>query len=462
MKRSSLAFIAAVLFGIFASPSLAQPGAPPSSDPPLAPRPASAAPPAEVAPGDVATSQAAPAQSPSQERVDELARRVDVLAEELERLRSAEVEAAELSEARRRALGLAPSAAAAYRKKQGVSLAGYGEMLLENGRAEDQSGRPGGGAQLDFLRMILYTGYRFSERFLFNAEVEFEHANEASVEFAYVDAMLHERATLRAGMVLVPLGLINEFHEPTVFLGARRTETETRIIPSTWRENGAGVLGSAGPFNYRLFVVSGFNAAGFGPEGLRGGRQKGSRSRVTDPGIAARVDLTPANGVLVGGAVFSGGADQGQYLDGGVPVDVSTVIVEAHSQVQIRGLDVKALFARTSVDGAGELNRLRNLPSGRAVAEQLQGAYVQAGYNVLAHRSTRFALTPYYRLEAVDTQHRMPEGYAPDLARRGTFHTFGIEFRPVPGVVLKTDYQIVRNDARSGRDQFNVNLGYAF
>ena len=64
--------------------------------------------------------------------------------------------------------------------------------------------------------------------------------------------------------------------------------TERRIIPTTWRENGVGVLGSVGPFAYRAYLLNGLDATGFSPEGLRGGRQKGSRALASDFGFAGR------------------------------------------------------------------------------------------------------------------------------------------------------------------------------
>ena len=189
----------------------------------------------------------------SEAQIQELRRRIDLLAAELELLRSGETPPVELTAARRESLGLAPSAAATYRRTtQGVSLAGYGEMLLENFDAADESGADGAPTtQLDFLRAILYAGYRFNDKFLFNSEIEIEHTNEISVEFAYVDYLANDNLTFRGGMILLPLGLVNEFHEPTVFVGAKRPETEQRILPTTWRENGAGILGSVGLVNFR-------------------------------------------------------------------------------------------------------------------------------------------------------------------------------------------------------------------
>ncbi len=149
--------------------------------------------------------------------LEELRRQVDVLATEMERLRSGEAEI-EITEEEARQLGLGPAAAAVYQQDQGVSIAGYGEMLYENFAGRNQSGSGiDKGTRLDFLRAIVYFGYRFNEKFLFNSEIEVEHANEIGVEFAYIDYLAHPALTLRGGLMLVPMGLTNEFHEPTTF-----------------------------------------------------------------------------------------------------------------------------------------------------------------------------------------------------------------------------------------------------
>src|SRR5688572_27407110 len=133
----------------------------------------------------------------------------------------------------RQALGLAPTAVGVYRRASpGVSFAGYGEMLLENFNSANESGGGVPTTRLDLLRAVLYAGYRFTDKFLFNSEIEVEHGNEIFVEFAYVDYLINENLSLRGGLLLLPVGLVNEFHEPNVFLGAKRPETEQRIISS--------------------------------------------------------------------------------------------------------------------------------------------------------------------------------------------------------------------------------------
>ena len=123
--------------------------------------------------------------------------------------------------------------------------------------------------------MVLYTGYKFTDSILFNAEIEFEHATtgstksssgggSVSVEFAYLDFLLRDWANIRAGLVLVPMGFLNEIHEPVSYFGVNRPDIERQIIPSTWRENGVGIHGTLyEQVDYQAFVINGFNARGF-------------------------------------------------------------------------------------------------------------------------------------------------------------------------------------------------------
>lgn len=396
--------------------------------------------------------------------VDELRRRLDVLAAEVERLRSGEAPPQELSAERLRTLGLAPSAAATYRRTtDGVSFAGYGEMLLENYKSANESGAAGAPTtRLDFLRAVLYAGYRFSPKFVFNSEIEIEHGSEIFVEFAYVDFLATDNLSLRGGLLLLPLGLVNEFHEPTVYLGAKRPETEQRIIPTTLRENGAGVLGSFGMVSYRAYVTNGFNGAGYTSAGLRGGRQRGIQARAANLALSGRVDVAPIAGVVAGVSFYRGGAGQEQVVLDGTRLDVNTTIADVHGQVQFSGLDIRGLFAQASVDDAQGASLALRLAATAPIAEAMRGRYVQFGYNVLSQFSTAVAVTPYVRIENVDTQHRIPAGFTRDLSRDGSFRTFGVDLKPIPNVVVKADYQWITNAAGSGRNQFSINLGYTF
>ena len=431
----------------------------------IAAAPGAAAETAEAEADPEADPEAAEGAGEQEQEVDvaELEQRIDVLAEEIERLRSGEDERLDADEARR--LGLAPSAAATYAIDRGVSIAGYGEMLLENYADVNQGGSPTNKTtQFDYLRAILYAGYRFNDKFLFNSEIEVEHAKEIFVEFAYVDYQATENFGLRGGMLLVPMGLVNEFHEPTVFIGAERPVTENRIIPSTWRENGGGFYGAFDQVSFRAYFINGFNGSAFSSGGLRGGRQKGGKAKSTSMAFTGRLDVTPTPGVFFGASFYTGDSGQGEIAVDGTEYGIGTTIFDVHGQAQVRGVDVRALFARASLSDAARLNQALGKSGSSGVGEGLQGAYVQFGYDLLSQvpGAGGVGLTPYVRYEQVDTQHRMPSGFERSLSTDNTYFTVGIELKPNPGVVLKVDHAWVRNDADSGVNQFNVNLGYAF
>ena len=148
----------------------------------------------------------------------------------------------------------------------------------------------------------------------------------------------------------------------------------------------------------------------------------------------------------------------------GRELDVRTTIVDLHGQAQLRGLDVRGLWARASIDDAAELNQALGLVGPNGVAERMAGGYLQVGYDVLSQTASvgGLALTPYLRYEQVDTQDRMPAGFERSLSTDNTFVTLGVELKPIPNVVVKVDHAWVRNDADTGVNQFNLSMGYAF
>src|ERR671914_2496192 len=178
-------------------------------------------------------------------RLAELERRLEVLAGEIENLKIGEAAAA-ADESER---GFGPAASKVYRTERGLSIGGYGEALYQNFDSKrDDNAASGKTDTFDLLRGVLYFGYKFNDRWLLNSEIEYEHAgSEVAVEFAYIDYLWRLEVNVRGGLLLVPMGFLNELHEPTVFLGAKRPAIETVIIPSTWRENGFGLFGEAGP-----------------------------------------------------------------------------------------------------------------------------------------------------------------------------------------------------------------------
>jgi hypothetical protein len=398
------------------------------------------------------------------DRLDELERRIGVLASELEQI--------ELGEAAVRAdeseYGFGPAASKIYRTDDGLSIGGYGEMLYESFDSERDDGSPSGATdELDFLRGIVYFGYKFNDRFLFNSEIEFEHAStgeggSASVEFAYLDYLWRPEANLRAGLLLVPMGFVNELHEPTVFLGARRPDVESVIIPTTWRENGFGLFGEVGPVAYRTYIVNGLEGAGFSAAGLRGGRQKGSHALAEDFAWVGRVDYAPMPGLTIGASAYVGDSGQDLVDANGQDIELGTTILEGHAEWRWRGLELRALYAQAELDDVARFNERFDLTPNGSLGEELSGGYLQAGYDVLATRSSARQLIPYVRWEEYDTQDSVPPGFVEDPARDVESLTLGLAFKPIDQVILKADWQDYENGAGTATDQLNVALGYIF
>jgi hypothetical protein len=297
-------------------------------------------------------------------------------------------------------------------------------------------------------------------------------------------------------MVLLPAGFINEQHEPPTFLGARRPDVERRILPATWRENGAGLFGDLGPFSYRAYVLAGFDSAGFtAADALRGGRQSGAQSKAEDLALALRLDYTGAPGLLVGGFFYRGGADQGRESPAGPfidpngaavtpptrPFSADVTLFDLHAEYRARGAEFRALYAGGSLDGAREVNDANGVDGTRSVGERFRGWYAQAGYDVMALRraASGIAVIPFVRYERLETQERVP-GEAPldrdarsgpgldpvpfaaDPANDVRIWTYGVAYKPILNVSVKLDYQDFKNEAGTGVDQLNLAVTFLF
>jgi len=395
----------------------------------------------------------------------ELERRLAVLAEEVERLRLGEAAAPAPTGAQGR-WGLAPAASKVYGAAPGVSLGGYGELVYEDPSSRRQDGtRSGRAAQLDFLRAVVYLGYKFDEHFVLNTEIEYEHGTtggnvgEVSVEFAYLDYLWRPEVNLRAGMVLLPVGLVNELHEPTVFHGTLRPAVERTLIPSTWRENGVGVFGEVGPLAYRAYVVNGMDASKFSAAGWRAGRQKGARARAEDLAWVGRLDYLGVPGLVAGGSLYTGGAGQEQPALVAAGADPRTTLVEVHIDWRWRALALRGLAARANLSDAAALNNALKLTGTASVGSRMVGHYLEAAWDLLPGRT---ALEPFLRWEELNTQDRVPAGFAANPANHTRILTLGASFRPIPQIVVKVDWQDVHTRARTGIDVVNLGIGYVF
>jgi hypothetical protein len=403
----------------------------------------------------------------TQATFEELEKRIDALALEIERLRIGEA-ASPPPPTQESHSGFGPAASKIYGAKHGVSIGGYGEMLYQNFHAHADDGSPSGRIDTaDLERAVLYFGYKWTDHLLFNSEIEFAHAvtapdapGEVEVEFAYLDDRVRRGFGVRGGLLLVPMGFLNELHEPPIFHGARRPEVEQFILPSTWRENGFGIYGDAGPLTYRAYLVTSLDAVGFSPDlGVREGRQEGAEALAHDLALTARLDALPVAGVLFGASVFTGGTGQGSPAIGRARM----TLWDAHAEWNLRGVHVRTVMAR-GVLGQAEAVSLAIDPSGAtAIGSRTRGWYGEAAWNVLSlFRKDDRDLSPFVRYEALDTQAEVVPGFARDPVNDRSVWTYGVTCRPIPNVAIKLDFQDFRNRAGTGVDQINFALGYLF
>src|SRR5439155_9930762 len=219
---------------------------------------------------------------------------------------------------------------------------------------------------------------------------------------------------VRGGLLLVPMGFLNELHEPPIFHGARRPEVEQVILPSTWRENGLGVYGDAGPLSYRVYLVTSLDAKGFSADlGVREGRQEGAEALARDLALTARLDAQPAAGTLFGASVFSGGTGQGDPAIGRARL----TLWDAHAEWSGHGVHLRAVLARAVLGDAEAVSRAIDPSGATAIGSRTRGWYGEAAWNVLSlFGNGDRELGPFVRYEALDTQAGVPAGFARDPA----------------------------------------------
>ena len=296
---------------------------------------------------------------------------------------------------------------------------------------------------------------------MLNTEIEIEHADEIFLEFGYLEYLGFEDIAARVGMLLIPMGFLNELHEPTTYLAATRPDTESKIIPSTWRENGAGIVGDAGAGRIPpVFWSMAWDSSGFSEGGLRGGRQKGSKALAEDFAGVARVDYVDIPGFVAGVSGYYGQSDQDQLIGGLDPGDNTTTIYELHAELRQSGYWVRGLAAMAEVDDADKLNAALALVGADSVGEELKGYYVEGGYDIMRWIDPEAVCTvsPYVRWESLDTQAEVPTGFLSDPVNDETIWTYGVNVSPIPQLVFKLELQ----NRDMGSDSINFGMGYVF
>jgi len=372
---------------------------------------------------------------PSQE---EMWRIIQQQQREIEALKSSQKANAEKAEA---AIEVAEqsqqTASTAASWAENTQIGGYGELHYNNWDTDD-----GRKKEIDFHRFVLFFGHQFNDRLRFFSELELEHAisssdddGEIELEQAYVEYDLNQNHHIKGGMFILPVGILNETHEPPTFYGVERNPVEKNIIPTTWWAGGAALNGEIAPgWSYDFGIHEGLDSDAYS---IRGGRQKTSQADAHDLAATGRLKWTGMAGVELAGSL--------QYQENitqGVDNDASAWLFETHADIRRGALGLRALYAMWDIDGSGA----------KAVGRDEQnGFYVEPSYRI----------TPKVGVFARYNQWDNEAGNSSDTEKKQ--YDVGVNFWPHPDVVLKADYQKQDNEGNNGEeDGFNLGIGYQF
>lgn len=326
-------------------------------------------------------------------------------------------------------------------RSSATKVSGYGELHFNNLNQKQE---------IDLHRFVLFFSHNYNDRVSFHSELEVEHTavvdNKTSdtnkkngyvaVEQAYLNVKLNEQHNLRSGILLMPVGILNETHEPNTFYGVERNPIETNIIPTTWWEGGAGLQGRlTNALGYDVMVSSGLNipTSGSSIYTIRPGRTMVSEAKANQPSYTARLRWTGLPGVTLS-ATLNHQVDITQNAD-----NIAATLAETHAIVQRGNFGLRALYAQWQLDGQKAEN------AGR---DRQYGWYVEPSYKLNEE------IGVFARYNNWDNG-----GTAGNTERRQT--NVGVNYWVHPNVVFKADIQ--RADTANRKfNGFNLGVGYSF
>jgi hypothetical protein len=328
-----------------------------------------------------------------------------------------------------------------------TTLGGYGELHYNNLDSKEE---------VDFHRFVLTLGHAFTDSIRLFSELELEHSvsgdgedGEFELEQAYLEFDLNEQHSVKTGLFLVPVGILNDTHEPPTFYGVERNPVEKNIIPTTWWEAGADFHGELGKgFSYNLAGTSGLNVDTSGSKAflIRNGRQKASKAKANDGAVTGRVKWTGIPGVELGLT----GQWQKDITQG--ELGVGATLLEAHADIQRGPFGFRALYAHWNLDNHNDINASDPSAVGR---DEQEGWYIEPSYK------TRVGTIPgewglFARYNVWDNN----AGSSNDTEMKQI--NAGLNYWPIPDVVFKFDVQSQDNEGDKNDNGFNLGIGYQF
>ncbi|MDG2059101.1 MAG: hypothetical protein P8J34_02980 [Flavobacteriales bacterium] len=356
---------------------------------------------------------------------------------------------------------------------QGLHIGGYGQIDYNRTINNDLNYN----AKLDVHRLVTFLGYNFNEKTSFVSELEFEHVVEVYVEQAFLSHNIRDNFSINAGLMLIPMGIQNLYHEPPTFNGVERTNIDKYIVPTTWREMGASVNGRImdNTLSYELMLVNGFNGYDgegvfTGNKGLRSGRQKGAESYMTAPDFASRFSYVGIPNLNLGLSTYFGESESTAY--NGLDLSDKNAVASADSTIigiNMMGIDGRYQKGALQLRGQYIVADLSNTNqyntfTGKDLGSKMLGYYAEAGYNLLSEKETNNELIAFARYENYNTHKEVEEGgisINSNYDRKDVI--IGLGLKLAKGAMFKIDYQIQSNGNSNPRtDQINIGTAVWF
>jgi hypothetical protein len=363
--------------------------------------------------------------------------------------------------------------------KPGLGIGGYGEVHYNqpiNKGIKDLG-------IVDAHRMVMFLGYNFSRKTHFVSEIEFEYAKELWVEQMFLQHKINNYINFRAGLLLIPMGIINEYHEPTTFNGVERPIIDNKIAPTTWREIGFGFAGNIlqTKMKYQLYVVNGLNGYNAnvglfsGDKGLREGRQKGSKAYLSSPNYTGKLEYYGVKNMNVGVSGYFGKSQSRLYNN--LHNDSIALIKKADSSVVIIsmiGTDIRYKIKGIKLTGQLYYVLLENTKQYNIftskdgkyndLGRSMIGYYAEIGYNILKSvKNIKSELMPFVRYEVYNTHHSVENIITKNDKYNNTIITIGLNFTLIEGAVIKADIQFNKSKADEKFSKiFNAGFGIMF
>ena len=390
-----------------------------------------------------------------------------------------------------------------------LSMGGYGEVAMSRNFYSDHVSRysladehkndPSHG-RFDIPHAVIYLGYDFGKGWTMGTEIEFEHGGvgmayekedeeggeweqevekggEVELEQFWIQKSFGRWANIKAGHIVVPVGLNNAYHEPLNFFTVYRPEGENTVLPSTWHQTGVSFWGKTKGWRYELQFLAGLNSDNFTNTGWinKGPGTPTEGEIATKYGTALRIDNYCIKGLRIGLSGYYGHAIGNSY-----PNNKDGAESKYKGVVAIGAIDFTYNNYNWIVRGQADYGYLSDAKQLKYFTNRLNGlspfhhsafvsknafAYgIEAGYNVFSQieklRQDNQKLYLFGRYEHYNPYASKTKNTSYDYTNVQRM-AVGINYYPVKQIVVKAEYS-----HRFLKSQYNnepaINIGVAY